>query len=201
MSKVKNNKKKAKASVSPKQKGSRKSDFEKKLDEFYELAESISSVGKDGVSMAEDKDEDASLIMSKKNISTKNFWPTSSNGSPIAYAIGTGYTNSNMGFMSGIRGGLNNSIESIFIKVTKHLDELDVIQILHSIKESNEYLYYECLSNLLSFPNFRLMSEQFIMDHLEDFKKVNPSFSFEMIYGNLLDNMNGLKLLLKLKDK
>jgi hypothetical protein len=201
MSMAKNKKKKSKASVSPKQKGSRNQDFEKELDEFYEIAKGISNVGKDGVSMSGDNDGDNLLYTSSSlsNNSTGNLHMWATNGSP--HSIVSGSTNSGMGFNSGIRGGVNNSIESIFINVTKHLDELDVIQLLHSIKQNNEYLYHQCLSNLLSFPNFRLMSEQFIMDHLEDFKTINPSFNFEMTYGNILENMTGLKLLLKLKDK
>jgi hypothetical protein len=91
--------------------------------------------------------------------------------------------------------------EKIFINVTKHLTEEDVVKMLNAIKEKNVSIYDACLINFISYPNYRLPSEQFLMDNLEYIKNIVSDFNFEMIYGNLLDNMNGLKLLLKLKDK
>jgi hypothetical protein len=111
--------------------------------------------------------------------------------------ISSGSMNNNIGWS--FSNEINSSaIDDIFIKITRHLDEVDLIQMLNKIKENNVSLYKDCLINVISFPNYRLMSEQFMIDFFEDYKSEIKDINFEMRYGKLLDDMPSFKLLLNM---
>jgi len=92
----------------------------------------------------------------------------------------------------------HTDFKDIFIKITAHLSEEDVSKMLSEIKTHNQIMYKLCLVNLISFPNFRLMSEKFLIDTFDDYKDRLDRLNFEMVYGRILDTMPGLRLLLKI---
>jgi hypothetical protein len=125
---------------------------------------------------------------------------SSSSGNPLVVSGGAGSwsTISNSSLFH------DEDLTDIFIKIVKHLSEEDIIKMLDSIKESQHANYLRCLFNLLSYPNFKPMSEKFIIDRYEDLKSAEKkirsmSINFELVYGEILDKMPSLKLLLQMK--
>jgi hypothetical protein len=102
--------------------------------------------------------------------------------------------------------GRNNfgveKLQDMFIIMMKDLDEDSIENILNMIKEKQPENYNHCLINLIAYPNFRLMSDQFMINKYEDIKKAmeetNKHIDFNLTYGSLLDKMPGFKLLLKI---
>jgi hypothetical protein len=97
-------------------------------------------------------------------------------------------------------------LTDIFIEFVKDVDEEDVIKMLDVIKELQFSNYLLCLFNLIKYPNFKLMSEKFLVDRYEDIKtaekNLNLSIDFRLVYGDLLKSMPSLSLLLEInKDK
>jgi hypothetical protein len=93
-------------------------------------------------------------------------------------------------------------LKSIFILMMKDLKESYIENILNIIKEKQPDNYNHCLINLISYPNFKLMSEEFMINRYEDIKtamkNTHKDINFNLTYGNLLDKMPGFKLLLKI---
>jgi len=93
-------------------------------------------------------------------------------------------------------------LKDIFIFMMKDLEESQIENILTTIKEKQPNNYNHCLMNLVSYPNFKLMSETFMINKYEDIKKAmgetHKRIDFNLTYGNLLDTMPGFKLLLKI---
>jgi hypothetical protein len=92
--------------------------------------------------------------------------------------------------------------KEIFIFMMKELKESQIENILNTIKEKQPNNYNHCLINLIAYPNFKLMSDQFMINRYEDIKKaMNETYKhidFNLTYGILLDTMPGFKLLLKI---
>jgi hypothetical protein len=117
-------------------------------------------------------------------------WQTLINSSPI-------YSVSKSNYITGVE-----KLQDMFILMMKDLDENSIENILNVIKEKQPENYYHCLVNLIAYPNFRLMSDQFMINRYEDIKKAmeetHKHIDFVLTYGNLLDTMSGFKLLLLL---
>jgi hypothetical protein len=113
--------------------------------------------------------------------------------------ISSGISNGSMGVWATL-GAMDDheDFKDIFIKITAHLSEEDVSKMLSEIKAANYMMYKLCLYNLISFPNFRLMSEKFLIETFEDYQDRLERLNFEMVYGKILDDMPGLRLLLKI---
>jgi hypothetical protein len=113
--------------------------------------------------------------------------------------LSSGSKNNSMGVWATL-GAIDDheDFKDIFIKITAHLSEEDVSKMLSEIKAANYMMYKLCLYNLISFPNFRLMSEKFLIETFEDYQDRLERLNFEMVYGKILDDMPGLRLLLKI---
>jgi hypothetical protein len=98
----------------------------------------------------------------------------------------------------------SDDIEDRFIEATAHLTEDDVTRMLDSVKRFSDRSYYKSLINFVSYPNFRTPSEKFLMERFQDVSSglevFRTGFRFEMVYGKLLENMPGLKLLIQMRD-
>jgi hypothetical protein len=98
----------------------------------------------------------------------------------------------------------SDDIEDRFIEATAHLTEDDVTKMLDAVKKFSDRSYYKSLVNFVSYPNFRAPSEKFLIERFQDISNglgiFRTSFRFEMVYGRLLENMPGLKLLIQMRD-
>jgi hypothetical protein len=146
-----------------------------------------------------------------------NAWQSSISSSSSTPNTGFGTTGSLLA-MNGVSTGPGNfislddftiggdDIEDRFIEVTSHLSEDDVSAMLDKLKSFSERSYHKSLIGLISYPNYRQLSERFLTERFTDIKRsikmFNSKFRFEMVYGKTLDAMPGLKLLIEMnKDK
>jgi hypothetical protein len=120
---------------------------------------------------------------------------TNTSGNLVWSSLGTGMSIG--GAISGIE-----DLKDIFVIMMKDIDESTIESILDNIKEKQPNNYKHCLINLVSYPNFKLMSERFMINRYEDIKNAMEStykhINFNLTYGSLLDTMPGFKLLLKI---
>jgi hypothetical protein len=124
----------------------------------------------------------------------------------MAWNSGALISSSSITNWSAIKNSLfeeDEDLTKIFVKIVKHLSEEDISKMLDSIKQIQHANYLRCLVNLLMYPNFKPMSEKFIIDRYEDLKfareKINSmKIDFELVYGEILDNMPSLRLLLEI---
>ena len=97
-----------------------------------------------------------------------------------------------------------SNLEDIFINMVKDLAEDQVSAMLDTVKRMQPSNYGSCLLSLVSYPNFKQMSEKFMVDRYEDINAASKSrsgreFDYAKIYGRLLDAMPALKLLIEMK--
>jgi hypothetical protein len=124
----------------------------------------------------------------------------------MAWNSGALISSSSITNWSAIKNSLfeeDEDLTKIFVKIVKHLSEEDISKMLDSIKQIQHANYLRCLVNLLMYPNFKPMSEKFIIDRYEDLKfareKINSmKIDFELVYGEILDSMPSLRLLLEI---
>jgi hypothetical protein len=123
---------------------------------------------------------------------------TSSNGNHLSF--NSSVWNSGISIGNSVFG--IEDLKSIFILMMKDLKESYIENILNIIKEKQPDNYNHCLINLIAYPNFKLMSEEFMINRYEDIKtamqNTHKHINFNLTYGNLLDKMPGFKLLLKI---
>jgi hypothetical protein len=142
--------------------------------------------------------DDFQAYISSANISSSNssiITGTNTGGNLVWSTLGTGISIG--GSVSGIE-----DLKDIFVLMMKNIDESTIESILDAIKEKQPNNYKHCLINLVSYPNFKLMSEKFMINRYEDIKDAMQStykhIDFNLTYGSLLDTMPGFKLLLKM---
>jgi hypothetical protein len=142
--------------------------------------------------------------------SSSNIWTTPSSGnSNIWITPDSGTGNFIYNTTSGIHTiplSIFSDSDDSFIRITKHLSEEDIVEMLRTIKSIlGESIYIEILNNLIKFPAYRLMSDEFLISHFDDIKKwflnlrIDMETYFELNYGVFLEQLTGFRLLLKLE--
>jgi hypothetical protein len=147
----------------------------------------------DDYNISEENNEDLLDLNLTSSISSTNLY----NGTGSIFSNGIGVYSVSSGNIFGME-----DLKDIFILMMKDLEESSIENILNTIKEKQPGNYNHCLINLIAYPNFKLMSEQFMINRYEDIKtamkETHKEINFALTYGSLLDTMPGFKLLLLL---
>jgi hypothetical protein len=157
------------------------------------------NLGNISVGMSDDEEQDYITAWQNSVSSTPNTgWSSASGNNPLVVSAGS--------FVSLDEFRDSDDIEDRFIEVTSHLSEEEVSAMLDKVKAFSERSYLKSLANLISYPNYRQISEKMITERFTDINRAigmfNSKFRFAMVYGKILDSMPGLKLLLEMnKDK
>lgn len=141
---------------------------------------------------------------SNSNGTSSSIWATTTSGGKPLIVSSVGTSAGSFVSLDEFRNG--DDIEDRFIEATSHLSEEDVSAMLDKVKAFSERSYLKSLISLVSYPNYRHVSEKFLTERFTDISKsismYNSRFRFDMVYGKKLDSMPGLKLLLEMnKDK
>jgi len=88
-----------------------------------------------------------------------------------------------------------NAIVNSIVEVTKNLKTEDLLDIIREIGESIENLAINCMAEILRRVDVRILNEYELLE-INMFIDRN---SLNLFYGNLIDEMPGLKLLLSLE--
>lgn len=141
--------------------------------------------------------------------SSSNIWTTPSSGNSNIWITSDSGTGNFIYTTSGIHTtplSIFSDSDDSFIRITKHLSEEDIVEMLRTIKSIlGESIYIEILNNLIKFPAYRLMSDEFLISHFDDIKKwflnlkIDMDTYFELNYGVFLEQLTGFRLLLKLE--